>query len=317
MLRTLMSLMPLLALLASGCAAPPAETVPARMTPYLTPDSMVTRDGSHQPLASWLPDGRPEAVIIGLHSFGDYHAAFDHLGPWFAAQGMAFYAWDQRGFGAHPEAGHWPGDAPLITDTVDAIQLLDARWHAPIYLLGESMGGGVALITAAEYPALPIAGLALAAPSVRAGLRTRYLWNALFTVGGALMPGASYTLERDPDDPRYYPPSAERLANDPNVIHDVRLDTYRDLIRFTDRASDIAADVRAPMLLLYGGRDGMIPPVSITRLREAQPQRLTYHFYPDAPHLLLQAADWQRYGRDILQWIQQSVTGVAAAPTQQ
>lgn len=305
------------ALLLAGCGAQPADRVPARMTPQLMDDAMITRDGHRQPLYAWLPDGEPDAVIIGLHSFGDYHAAFNHLGPWFADQGMAFYTWDQRGFGAHPDAGHWPGDAPLISDTVDAIRLLDARWHAPVYLLGESMGGGVALITAADHPALPLAGLALAAPSVRAGLRTRYLWNAMFSVGGALMPGASHTLERDPNDPHYYPPSAERLADDPQVIHTVRLDTYRDLIRFTDRASDVAPDVTVPILLLYGGQDGMIPPVSIERLRQAQPERLDYHFYPDAPHLLLQATDWQHYGHAILRWIQQSVTGVPAIGAQQ
>ena len=48
------------------------------------------------PLKSWLPRTPPTGVIIALHSFGDYSAAFDLIGPWFAEKGYAVYAWDQH-----------------------------------------------------------------------------------------------------------------------------------------------------------------------------------------------------------------------------
>ncbi|WP_162925886.1 alpha/beta fold hydrolase [Isoalcanivorax indicus] len=266
----------------------------------------------------WQPEGELRGVIIALHSFGDYRAAFDHLGPWFAERGFAVYAADQRGFGSHPEAGHWPGDESLLRDLRDSIRQRSADYDAPLYLLGESMGGGVAMRVLASDSDLPVAGAILAAPSVRAGLRTRYLWNGALAVGATLTPGYTFTLTRDPQDPRYTPHSAARLAEDPQVLRQVRMDTYRDLIRFTDRASNSAADIAYPSLLLYGGNDDLIPRVSIERLRHQLAPRLTYRFYPEAPHLLLQGAHWGHYAADILMWLEdQQRAGQQGAHAQQ
>src|SRR6185436_9442688 len=52
-------------------------------------------------LSACLPsDGQqPSAVIIGLHGMNDYaEATFYLMGPWFAAHGVALYAYDARGF---------------------------------------------------------------------------------------------------------------------------------------------------------------------------------------------------------------------------
>ena len=324
-----MALSPLTLTGLAGCTAPSAGATTSGLSPTgaaLLPDALQARDGTLLPLSVWLPDtpgGEAyttddiAGTIIGLHSFGDYRAAFDHIGPWFAARGYAFYSWDQRGFGSHEDAGHWPGRAPLVSDLEDAITLLADRHPGPLYLLGESMGGGVAMITLAENPDLPVDALLLAAPSVREGLRTRYLWNASLAVGATLMPGYTFNLTRDAADPRYTPHSAARLADDPQILLQVRMDTYRQLIRFTDHASDIAPDLQQPILLLYGGKDDLIPAVSIARLRQHQPERLSYRFYPDAPHLLLQGAHWQDYTADMLEWLRTTGSGHTAGNTRQ
>ncbi|MCH8542630.1 MAG: alpha/beta hydrolase [Alcanivorax sp.] len=345
-LRHVISVLVLLGLAsctASSTGAGPATPAGTPTGPAMVPDALQARDGTLLPLSVWLPDAHEgtngveagiepviepliKGTIIGLHSFGDYRAAFDHIGPWFAQQGYAFYSWDQRGFGSHDDAGHWPGRELLVSDLEDAITLLADQHPGPLYLLGESMGGGVAMITLAENPALPVDGLILAAPSVREGLRTRYLWNAGLAVGATLMPGHTFNLTRDAADPRYTPHSAARLATDPQILLQVRMDTYRQLIRFTDYASDIAPALQQPILLLYGGNDDLIPAVSIDRLRRHQPERLSYRFYPEAPHLLLQGAHWQHYTTDMLTWLHQDFpapesdgtgSGHAAANTRQ
>ena len=325
-MRALQSLISALALLGLvGCTAQSADggsAAPAGPSPgpAIVDDALQARDGTLLPLSVWLPDDSltVAGTIIGLHSFGDYRAAFDHIGPWFADQGYAFYSWDQRGFGSHDDAGYWPGREALVSDLEDAITLLADRHPGPLYLLGESMGGGVAMITMAEHPALPVDGLILAAPSVREGLRTRYLWNAGLAVGANLVPGRTFNLTRDAADPRYTPHSAARLATDPQILLQVRMDTYRQLIRFTDYASDIAPAMQLPILLLYGGNDDLIPAVSIDRLRQHQPEQLSYRFYPEAPHLLLQGAHWGHYAADMLAWLHDDRgSGQAASNTRQ
>ena len=51
--------------------------------PALESDALMARDGARLPVTRW--DARqPSALVVALHSFRDYRAAFDELGPWFA-----------------------------------------------------------------------------------------------------------------------------------------------------------------------------------------------------------------------------------------
>ena len=68
-------------------------------------------DGARIPLREWLPQGKPRAVILALHGFNDSRDAWELPGPVFAQAGMAVFAPDQRGFGAAPMRGRWPGAA--------------------------------------------------------------------------------------------------------------------------------------------------------------------------------------------------------------
>ena len=45
-------------------------------------------------LRAWDPPGQPKAVILALHSFGDYSAAFDLAAPDLAAAGYQVYGFD-------------------------------------------------------------------------------------------------------------------------------------------------------------------------------------------------------------------------------
>lgn len=258
-------------------------------------------------IRNWLPTDEPRAVVIALHSFGDYSAAFDQLGPWFAAQGIAVYSWDQRGFGSNINAGKWPGKDALESDLITRVNEIAQRHDAPLFILGESLGGAVAINVAARNPQLPIDGLILAAPAVREGITARYGWNVAIGAAALVRPGYLLNVERHEDDPRFSAHAAQRLANDPLVQRNVRMDHYQGLIRYADRASDIADTLNTPTLLLYGGADGSVPAISIERLHQHLGNISTYHFYPGGPHLLLQGAQWQQVVNDINLWISEQI----------
>src|SRR5216683_1843458 len=77
-------------------------------SPQLAGDRLVAADGATLPLRRWLPEGRPRAVVLALHGFNDYSNAFAGAGAGWAKNGIATYAYDQRGFGAAPGRGRWP-----------------------------------------------------------------------------------------------------------------------------------------------------------------------------------------------------------------
>ena len=91
-----------LALLAAcacfACAPNLATRGPAPQVPAIENGDFIARDGLRLPLRHWDAQN-PKAVIVALHGMSDYSEAFDMPGPWWAFNGIAVYAYDQRGFG--------------------------------------------------------------------------------------------------------------------------------------------------------------------------------------------------------------------------
>ncbi|MEM9199282.1 MAG: alpha/beta fold hydrolase, partial [Pseudomonadota bacterium] len=161
------SLVALCSVLLAGCGA--GHVVPAA-PPAPPPDVALPGAERALPAELWAAE-TPRAVILGLHGFGDRAATtFAQAGPFWAAQGITVYAYDQRGFGRNPDRLTWPGAGALIADVAAVAAALKARHpDLPLYVLGASMGGGVVLAAAGEG-FLPAAdGFVLLAPAVWGG----------------------------------------------------------------------------------------------------------------------------------------------------
>jgi len=178
-----------------GTARAASEPKPV---PHFTETGFVAADGAVLPLRKWLPPrdrggGEAKAVILALHGFNDYSNAFEGPGESWSKEGIATYAYDQRGFGATPERGFWPGRAVLAADAATATQIL-RRLHpgVPVYLLGDSMGGAVAVIALTGESGTPIPdvdGVILTAPAVWGRPTMGLLSTLALWAGVRLMPG--------------------------------------------------------------------------------------------------------------------------------
>ncbi|MFN4090769.1 MAG: alpha/beta fold hydrolase, partial [Alphaproteobacteria bacterium] len=136
-------------------------------------------DGTVLPMRRWLPEGPPRAVILSLHGFGDTGNSVLMPAPRFTAGGVALYAYDQRGFGAAPNHGRWPGMERLVADARDAIALLRARYpDTPLFAMGESMGATVLLVALTGPEAPDVDGAILLAPAVWSAERMPWLYRA-------------------------------------------------------------------------------------------------------------------------------------------
>ncbi len=107
------------------------------------------------PVIGWLPAQKPaRSAILCVHGLGLDNQAFTPFGFQMSAKGYAVYAMDVRGFGAWLTT---PGQEDLrlneaINDVGSILGLIaDRHQGVPIYLLGESMGGAIALRAAARY----------------------------------------------------------------------------------------------------------------------------------------------------------------------
>lgn len=276
-------------------------------------DGLVMADGARLPLRSWLPEGDAppvRAVLLCLHGFNESRNFMVEPAPALNAAGIAVYAYDQRGFGAAPNRTYWPGTATLAADATAATRLLAARHPgAPVFLLGESMGGAVALVAAASDDPPPVAGHVLLAPAVwgRATM-PRFVVGLLEVFAHtipivATSPGTAFTVT-----PTDNVDALRRLSRDPLTIGQTRVDAAYGLVGLMDDALAAAPRLPAatpPMLLIYGGRDQLVPPVAtrmlLSRLPDAAPWRIAY--YPRSYHLALRDRAAPTVIADIVAWM--------------
>ncbi|MGH7088589.1 MAG: alpha/beta fold hydrolase [Stellaceae bacterium] len=280
--------------------------------PRLDHDRIIARDGAALPLRVWLPEGAPQAVVLALHGFNDYSNAFAYTGKVFAAHGIATYAYDQRGFGAAPLRGRWAGAASLVDDAVTAIMLLRQRYPGvPLYLVGESMGGAVAILASTRMGRVAPApdGVVLLAPAVWGRSTMNFFERAGLWFAG-LMPDVRWSPNLIPVRIRASDNVAmlRALGADPLVIKATRSDALNGLVDLMSAALAAAPRFRARALILYGRHDEIVPRPPVEEFVAALPrdasgrQRVAY--YPHGYHLLTRDLEGPMVVHDVLAWIE-------------
>lgn len=307
---------PLMAmLLLAGCAepriAPPGDRTGP---PEAASRHFVTADGLALPKRSWTPEGSPRGVVLALHGFNDYSGAFAEAGPALAAGGLIVHAYDQRGFGGAPNRRIWPGRAALKQDLTDFARLLKAKHpDLPLYLLGLSMGGAVAMTALADDPDLA-AGAILVAPAVRGrdAIPAWQLWSLDLAVATIpWYPATGQGLNIRPSDNIV---ALRKMSRDPYVIKETRLDALHGLVDLMTQAAADAERQTTPLLLLYGLKDDLVPKRPTFDALDALPKtsagrpphRLAV--YENGRHMLLRDLDSERAIRDILAWTADPLT---------
>jgi acylglycerol lipase len=282
-------------------------------TPYpaIENASFTTTDALSLPMRKWLPPGEPRAVILALHGFNDYSKAFDAPAKVWAAQGIATYAYDQRGFGGAPGRALWAGSAALATDAVTAAALLRRMYPGkPLYLLGESMGGAVAILATSGatgvYPA-PVDGVILSAPAVWTRDSMQFLPRLALWLGVRLFPDAVFTGESLHILASDNIPMLIALGKDPMVIKGARVDTLYGLVDLMDRTVEAAPSLKTPTLLLYGAHDAVIPADPVRAFVAALPADSArddrFGYYRAGYHMLLRDLEGPLVASDVAAWV--------------
>lgn len=293
----------------AGCGPVVTGLGPPVAVAGLASEGFVTRDGTVLPLRRWLPDGAPTvAAIVALHGFNDYGNAFAGPGAFWAAWGIAVYAPDQRGFGATATKGYWAGHEALTADAADLVATVArALPGRPVFLLGESMGGAVAIETAVHHPEAPLAGLILVAPAVWGEEDLPVFGQILLDLFTFLMPWNYLTA---PEGLRLRPSDNTAMlrafGKDPLVIKRTRFDALSGLVELMDLAKRDATGIAVQTLLARGERDQLVPKAATRtvadRLAKAAPGFRDLD-YPDGYHMLLRDLAGERVWRDIGAWV--------------
>ncbi len=289
----------------TGCVAPGMPAGVAGGKPPDTAGFFTMPDGTALPYRVWLPKGMPTAIVLALHGMNDSRDAWEYPAPDFVAAGMAVFSPDQRGFGATPSRGLWPGTEGFTSDTRAMVRLLRARYpHTKLILMAESMGAAALMVLATQPDPPPVDGYVLIAPAVwgrdkmNAFMRAS-LWVADHTVPAMKLTGGGLVKVTASDNRQ----ALVRLSTDPLTIHATRVDAIKGLVDLMDEALAAAPHFDAHALFLYGGHDELVPARATAATWEALPPGSERAFYPNGYHLLLRDKDREAPISDILSWI--------------
>lgn len=295
-----------LLLFIAACAPEFAPGGLENATPQLSSGSLVARDGVRLPLQEWDAKSPPHAVIVALHGMSDYSEAFEMPGPWWAEHGITTIAYDQRGFGRAPDPGLWAGATALRDDLDDCVEAAREKFPgAPVFALGESMGGAVVLSSLSSDRPPHIDGVILVAPAVwaREDMPLSYrltLWLAAHTVPWLHVSGNG--LDIWPSDNI---PMLRKLSADTLFQHDARVDQVYGLVNLMDEARQAPAHLSHPLpiLFLYGAKDQVIPAEPTEAVTAALGPRAEVHRYPNGYHMLLRDLDRATVWKDVADWM--------------
>ncbi len=296
-------------LLLGGCQ----PTIKAQGKPvtngYLLDELYITGDGSYLPLSIWPTQNQPaSAILIALHGFNDYRKFFHNAGHYFQTKGYTSYAYDQRGFGGSSSRGDWSGVDAYVEDLALFVRLIRQRHPiAPIYLIGESMGGAIVISTLARYPKLPVSGIILAAPAIWARetmpwYQQGLLWSLAHTVPDLTLTGEGMEIQASDNIDMLI-----ALGQDPLVIKKSRVAAIYGLTNLMDSALHNASNLNTNTLLLYGQKDEVIPvqPTCIFYNDiPLNPDKIkTLAYYNNGYHMLLRDLQAPQVYNDIHTWI--------------
>ena len=108
-------------------------------------------DGTALFWRSWR-SAAPRAGLAIVHGLGEHSGRYDHVGQSLAERGFDCWAGDCRGHGMSPGPRVHVDDFASYAEDAGAILDLAAAPGRPLFLLGHSQGGLVALLRALRHP---------------------------------------------------------------------------------------------------------------------------------------------------------------------
>lgn len=252
---------------------------------------------------AWLPAGDPRAVVLIAHGAAEHGGRYDWVGGELAARGHAVYAIDHRGHGRSDGPRALVGFDDAVAD-LHALTALAAGRHpgAPVFLLGHSMGGAIAIAYAARHQR-ELAGLVLSAPlaAIDAGAVSLAAARALARVAPRLpvhrIDGA--TVSRDPAVVAAY--DADPL----NHRGPLPARTVGEMARSVALLDERLPALRLPILTVYGTGDRLVPPAGSRRVDErAGSADKTLVAYDGLYHEVLNEPERERVLGDVAEWLE-------------
>ncbi len=253
----------------------------------------------------WTPDLPARGVIVIAHGYAEHARRYDHVAARFAEAGLLTYALDHRGHGRSGGKRVYLRDISEYTGDFHTLVGIAAAEHPdlPRIVLGHSMGGGIVFTYGAEHPG-DYTAMVLSGPAVDAQASVSPVMVRVAKVLGRLAPGVPVeelpadAVSRDPEVVAAY-------ESDPLVYHGkLPAGIARALIGVGETMPQRAGAVTAPLLVVHGEQDRLIPVEGSRRLVECVGSTDVHlKVYPELYHEVFNEPEQALVLDDVTAWI--------------
>jgi alpha-beta hydrolase superfamily lysophospholipase len=255
---------------------------------------------------SWREQTPARAVVVISHGAGEHSGRYARVALALAELGYPVYALDHRGHGRSQGRRALVDRLDNAAADLDVLIDLARREHPdiPLFLLGHSLGGTIALRYALRYQE-KLDGLILSGPVAAIDLPPAPLRLAAKALSAAVpWLGA---LAVDPAVVSRDPAEVEAYRTDPLVHHGkLPVRTVAEIAAATEAFPEQVASLTLPLLLVHGSEDRLSPVRGSRMVHErASSEDKTLEIYDGFFHEVLNEPpeDRARVTADIVAWL--------------
>ena len=274
----------------ASLSAPQKDTTPGK----LQATAAVTE--SAVPLVQWKDSTvKPTMVLLCIHGLGLHKGTYEAFGKEMAKAGVATYALDVRGFGEWTKENGKPRvDFDSAMNDIKSV-LMNIHKNEPglpVVILGESMGGAMALRAAALYPDL-VCGLISSVPAgdrfgeasedIAVGFHILVGLGKPFNIGKSVVRRATNKTELQ-----------AQWQNDPLSRTKLSPGELMKFQKFMNKNYEMAGEIKTlPVLFIQGTKDKLVRPAGTWQLcnRLATPNKQVV-FSKTGEHLIFEEAQF-------------------------
>ena len=253
----------------------------------------------------WTPDTEPLGVVVLSHGLGEHARRYDHVAARFAQDGLVTYALDHRGHGRSGGKRVLVKDISEYTGDFDTLVGIATKEHPGLtrIVLGHSMGGGIVFAYGVEHPD-DYDLMVLSGPAVAAQTAVSPVLAWFAKAVGAIAPGLPLQ-ELDASAVSRDPAVVNAYNTDPLVYHGkVPAGVARTLLLVGETMPQRAASLTAPLLVVHGSEDRLIPADGSRQLVEAVGSSdVQLKIYPGLYHEVFNEPERDQVLDDVVSWI--------------
>jgi len=263
-------------------------------------------DGVPLRFRSWAVDDA-RAVVLVSHGHGEHGGRYAELAVHLAERGIAVHAIDHRG---HGRSGGPRGHVERFGDYVRDLEawrravLAGHPPHLPVFLLGHSLGGLIAIRHLQTHPQAGFRGAVLSAPLLGIAVKAPRWKVTLSGLFSRILPRLPLSNELDPSMLSTAPGYLEAYRADTLLHPTITPRLYTEMVRAMDDAFRAPDSIRVPLLVLAPTGDRVVAPEAVARFASACPGEVLVRRYEGFQHEALNEAERHRVMDDVTAWVQ-------------